>query len=359
MAGGADDTEKTEEPTQKRLEEARRRGDVPKSAEVNTWFAMIGAALVVLLFPGLLTVSLDEALRPFLAGSHAMAVEPESLRDLFSTLGAALLAALAGPFALLAACAVAANLLQHGPIFSTESLGMKVERVSPLAGARRLFSRESLLNLAKGLIKIGVVSVTLAALLWPERDRLESTVRLDLGALLPLVQEETARLLGAVVAVLAFVVGLDFIYQRRRWYERQRMSVQELKEEYRQSEGDPAIKARIRRIRLERSRRRMMADVPKASVVIVNPVHFAVALRYERGMNAPVCLAKGADDVALKIRAVAEEHAVPVVENPPLARVLHGTVGIGEEIPEEHYKAVAEIIGFVMRLSAQKRWKAT
>jgi len=147
------------------------------------------------------------------------------------------------------------------------------------------------------------------------------------------------------------VSGSDrYFYQRRSWYERQRMSVQEMKEEFKQSEGNPEIKAKIKQMRRQKASKRMMANVPKASVVITNPTHYAIALQYDRGMEAPVCLAKGVDAVALKIREVAGEHSIPIVENPPLARALHATVEIDEEIPTEHYKAVAEIIGYVMKL---------
>jgi flagellar biosynthetic protein FlhB len=162
--------------------------------------------------------------------------------------------------------------------------------------------------------------------------------------------------LGVVVAVLAVIAALDYLWQYRQWHERQKMSLRELKEEFKQTEGDPAIKAKIRQLRQTRARKRMMAQVPKASVVITNPTHFAVALQYERGMNAPVCLAKGADAIALRIRTVAEEAGVPIVENPPLARALHATVELDQEIPPEHYKAVAEVISYVMRLSGAARW---
>jgi flagellar biosynthetic protein FlhB len=158
------------------------------------------------------------------------------------------------------------------------------------------------------------------------------------------------QMLGTVVAILAVVAAADYLFQYRQWYERQKMSLPEMKEEFRQSEGDPVVKGKLRQLRQSRMRKRMMAAVPKASVVITNPTHFAVALRYERGMNAPICLAKGVDLIARKIREVAQEHDIPVVENPPLARALHGTVEIDQEIPQEHYRAVAEIIGYVMRL---------
>ena len=149
---------------------------------------------------------------------------------------------------------------------------------------------------------------------------------------------------------VAIVAAADYLFQYRQWFERQKMSVREMKEEFRQSEGDPAIKGKIRQLRIARARKRMMSAVPKASVVITNPTHFAVALQYERGMNAPVCVAKGADLIARKIREVAEAHNIPVVENPPLARALHATVELDQEIPQEHYRAVAEIISYVMRL---------
>jgi flagellar biosynthetic protein FlhB len=156
--------------------------------------------------------------------------------------------------------------------------------------------------------------------------------------------------LGAVVAMLAVVAIADYFFQYRQWFERQKMSLREMKEEFKQSEGDPHIKGRIRQLRHARMKKRMMAAVPKASVIITNPTHYAVALSYERGMPAPVCVAKGIDTIALKIREIAGQHDIPIVENVQLARALHATVEIDDEIPVEHYHAVAEIIGYVMGL---------
>jgi flagellar biosynthesis protein FlhB len=187
-------------------------------------------------------------------------------------------------------------------------------------------------------------------LLWPQRHRLAGLVTTDPALILPFIKSLTMRMLGTVVAILAVVAVADYLFQHRQWYERQKMSLREMKEEFRQTEGDPAIKGKIRQLRQARSRKRMMAQVPKASVVITNPTHYAVALQYERGMNAPICVAKGADLIARKIREIAEEHNIPIMENPPLARALHATVEIDQEIPQEHYRAVAEIIGYVMRL---------
>jgi flagellar biosynthetic protein FlhB len=169
--------------------------------------------------------------------------------------------------------------------------------------------------------------------------------------MLSITQALTVKVLGAVVAVLAVVAAADYLFQYRQWFERQKMSLRELKDEFKQTEGNPEVKAKIRQIRFNRSRKRMMAALPTASVVITNPTHYAIALRYERGMNAPICVAKGADLIARKIREVAGQHNIPIVENPPLARALHATVEIDQEVPAEHYQAVAEIIGYVMRLN--------
>ena len=172
----------------------------------------------------------------------------------------------------------------------------------------------------------------------------------DPALILPFIKSLSMQMLGTVVAILAVIAVVDYLFQHRQWYERQKMSVREKKEEFRQTEGDPMIKGKIRQLRQARARKRMMAAVPKASVIITNPTHFAVALQYQRGMNAPVGVAKGVDLIVRKIREVAEAHGIPVVENPPLARARHGTVEIDQEIPQEHYRDVAEIVGYLMRL---------
>jgi flagellar biosynthetic protein FlhB len=209
---------------------------------------------------------------------------------------------------------------------------------------------QAVANFVKGLIKIAVLGAVMTALLWPQRHRLEGLVQVDLFGTLLLTKSLALQMIGAVVAILFLVAAADFVFQYRQWFERQKMSMRELKEEFKQSEGDPMIKGKIRQLRQQRMRKRMMAAVPKASVIITNPTHYAIALQYEKGMEAPVCLAKGTDLMALKIREIATAHSVPIVENPPLARALHATVEIDEEIPTEHYKAVAEVIGYVMKL---------
>jgi flagellar biosynthetic protein FlhB len=195
----------------------------------------------------------------------------------------------------------------------------------------------------------------MTVILWPKRHQLDGLVTMDPAVVLPLVKSMSLELLGTVIAILAIVAAADYLFQYRTWYNRQKMSLREMKEEFKQTEGDPAIKAKIRQLRQQRAKKRMMAEVPKASVIITNPTHYAVALQYDKGMNAPVCLAKGIDNLALKIREVAAAHNIPIVENPPLARALHATVEMDEEIPPEHYRAVAEVIGYVMRLRGAAR----
>jgi flagellar biosynthetic protein FlhB len=351
MAGQDDDTERSEDPTQKRLDEALKRGDVVKSQEVNTWFVIAGAALLLMAFSGSMGSGLTTTMRGLVANSYAIRVDGRGFLDTMSKIGLEVLAAVALPLLLLALAAAAGSLIQHRLVWSAESLAPKLSKISPAAGLGRLFSKQALANFVKGLIKLTLIGAIMTGLLWPERKRLESLVAVDPAGILPVTQSLSLDLLGAVVAVLALIAAADYLFQYRQWFERQKMSQRELKEEFKQSEGDPAIKAKIRQIRQMRMKKRMMAAVPQASVVITNPTHFAVALQYERGMNAPLCVAKGVDSLARKIREVAEEHGIPIVENPPLARALHGTVEIDEEIPAEHYQAVAEVIGYVMRLN--------
>jgi len=350
MAEQGDDSQKTEDPTQKRLDEALKRGDVAKSQEVNTWFIIAGGTLAVASFSGGVSLNLAATLRGLLEHSYQLRVDGVGLIQLGDELGRAVVSAVAIPIVVLMLAALGGNLIQHRLVWSFESLQPKFSRVSPAAGFKRLFSMQALANLTKGLIKIIVVGAVMTVLMWPDRTKIQNLAWTDVGAVLPLTRTLAVKLLGAVVAMLAVVAAGDYLFQYRQWHERQKMSLQELKEEFKQSEGDPAIRGKIKQMRQGRMRKRMMAAVPKATVVITNPTHYAIALQYERGMEAPICVAKGVDATALKIREVAGKHSVPIVENPPLARALHATVEVDAAIPVEHYKAVAEVIGYVMRL---------
>ncbi|MBD8890401.1 flagellar biosynthesis protein FlhB [Roseibium litorale] len=350
MSDGSDDSEKTEDPTQKRLRDAHEKGDIPKSQEVSTWFTLAGSTLMVAIFLPDMAASLGGSLRGYIEHAHEIPMDGLALKALWRDTGQSVALIVSVPILVIAVMAVAGNLVQHQIVFTAEPIKPKFSKVSPLSGFKRLFSSESLVNFAKGILKIAIVGAIMTAVLLPHKNEAELMLFADVHIVLEETRDLSLQLLAAVLAVMTLVAGGDLLYQRHKWYEKQRMSLQEVKEEYKQTEGDPHIKGKIRQLRQERSRKRMMAAVPSATVVVTNPTHYAVALKYETGMGAPVCLAKGVDAVALRIREVAKENDVPVIENPPLARALYATVEIEQEIPEEHFKAVAEVIGFVFKM---------
>ncbi|MDR6662782.1 MULTISPECIES: flagellar biosynthesis protein FlhB [Tardiphaga] len=345
-----DDSEKTHDPTQKKLDDAHERGDVAKSQEVNTWFLLAGATLVLSTFNGSVGGGLQTPLKNLLQNSWMIRTDGPGLLLLAKSLCMSILSTMGMPILFLVIAALAGNLIQHRLVFSTEGLVPKFSKLSPMEGAKRVFGKQALANFLKGLFKLVLLGAVMCAVLWPERFRLDALIHIDPSAILGITTSLTLQLMGSVVAMLAFVAIADFFFQYRTWYEKLKMSLQEVKEEYKQSEGDPHIKGKIKQLRQQNMKKRMMAAVPKASVIITNPTHYAVALSYERGMTAPICVAKGVDNIALKIREVAGKHDIPIVENVPLARALYATVEIDEEIPGEHYHAVAEVIGYVMGL---------
>lgn len=350
-----DDSQRTEEPTQRRLQEAREKGQVAQSREVQNWLMILGVALVIFIFAGQALEGTARLLLPFWERPDAIPVDADSLRRTFAGLAFGLIKVGLLPLLVLIVAAVAGDLLQRGFLFTAERLKPDLDRLSPLAGAKRLFSSKAVAELAKNLVKLAVVGAVALMVLWPIGTDAARLIGLDQAALLDVLRRDSIRLLIALLAVMAIVAALDYLYQYFEYIRRLRMSKRELREELKQAEGDPLIKSRIRQIRMERARRRMMAAVPKADVVVTNPTHYAVALKYELGkMAAPILVAKGADAVALKIREVAEANRVPIVENPPLARGLYAAVDLDEEVPPEHYKAVAEVIGYVMRLKRQQ-----
>ncbi len=350
MADESDSDDKQLDPTQKRLDEALERGDVVKSQEINTWFVIAAGTLVMSTFGSSIGSGILVPMRNLLANSWMIRTDGPGLLRLAMSLEYAVVAAIGLPLLMLAAAAIAANMVQHRLVWSGEPLKPSLSKISPMSGFKRIFGKQAAVNFGKGLFKIIALGAVMTAILWPERRRLEAMVTFDPASLLTVTSSLTMQLLGAVVAMLAVVAILDYLFQYRTWYERLKMSPQEMKEEMKQSEGDPHVKGRIRQIRIARMKKRMMAAVPKASVIITNPTHYSVALQYDRGMSAPICVAKGVDHIAFKIREVAREHDVPIVENVPLARSLYATVEIDEEIPVEHYHAVAEVIGYVMGL---------
>jgi flagellar biosynthetic protein FlhB len=356
MAEDNDAASKTEEATPRRLQEAREKGEVAKSADLAQAASMAGAFGAAALLGGWLCRNMAVQLLPFIAhpdtisvhGAGGVAVTRYALMAaapaLAVVVGAALLAGVAG------------NVLQTGLLFTPAKLAPDLSKLNPLEGFQRLFGIDNLMAFLRAFLKVVLTGVVAWWVLKPHTQEIAQLATMAPGAVLP-YGAGLARDLGfAVLCLLGGGALLDFLWQRQRFAQRMRMTKEELKEDFRQSEGDPHVKARQRQIRNERARRRMIQAVPSATVVVMNPTHFAVALRYEAGETpAPECVAKGVDALALRIREVAEEAGVPVIEDPPLARALYASVEVDEIIPPEHYQAVAKIIGFVLSAAKSPR----
>jgi len=355
MAEGQDESEKTEEPTQRRLDDARKKGDVPKSQEVPGWFVLASGLVVIGLMAPSAARSLSSDLSLILANAHTISLEPAALRTQSMALGWRVIAAIGLAFAVIASAGLAGHLLQTGLMFTTEKMQPKLSKLNPIDGVKRMFGPQGVANFLKGVGKMAVVSAAVFVVIWPKREELATMPLVDLSVLLGIIRNNILLVLVAALVAYAFIAAADFIFQRQSFMKRNRMSRREIKDELKQSEGDPMVRAKLRQIRQERAQRRMMAAVPDATVVIMNPTHFAVALKYEQGETpAPLCVAKGVDQVALNIRELAEEHNVPIVEDPPLARALFASVDIDETIPAEHFQAVAKVIGYVLTLTGKR-----
>jgi flagellar biosynthetic protein FlhB len=357
MAEERDDSQRTEEPTGRRLDEARKKGDVVKSMELTSFVMLAAGTLAFATLSGTAAREFTRRFLTYLQSPAEMSLDPGAATGLLRHAVFDFFLLMAPVVTLLAVAAMGGHLIQSGFVVSAERLKPNLSKLSPLAGFKRLFGLDGLVNFVKGIAKLSLVGAASFAAAWPERARIAAALDVGPAGMMTIAFSLVIRVLIAVLIVYAVIAALDYVYQRQRFLARHRMTRQELRDELKQNEGDPQIKARIRQVRLDRSRKRMIAAVPNATVVITNPTHYAVALRYESGkMGAPVCVAKGVDHLALTIRKVAEEHDVPVVENPPLARALYASVELDAEIPEEQYKAVAQVIGYVMRLAARNKF---
>ncbi len=348
-----DESQKTEEPTEKRLREAMDKGDVPRARDVGLLSAMVAAWMIVLMAAPGAVAHLSALLLPLIENPDDFRLDGSAydvlhgLHWLIVGVGAALLPVLG----ILSAGVVVSALGQGTFLVAGDRIRPKLSHLSPSSGWKRIASRQALIEFLKSLVKLGIISAAAWHALAPYIALTEDTVGMDVAGLPVLLRDVTLRLLLAVLLATVLMAAVDVLWNRLEWRKRLRMSFQEVKDEHKQSEGDPNAKAKLKEIRRARSKHRMMASVPRATVVITNPTHFAVALEYDRGrMAAPVCLAKGADLIALRIRALAQEHGVPIVENPPLARALHATAEIDAVIPLQHYQAVAEVITYVLKL---------
>ncbi|MBO9713485.1 flagellar biosynthesis protein FlhB [Sphingomonas sp.] len=357
MAGGgdSDDESKTQDPTDKKLDDARKRGDVPMAPEMRH-AAMFVGALIVTGGLGIQAMQSILAICVRLWGSaDDFRMEPEGAQAFTTGVASAFAMALMPVLAALMGFALIGGILQGRPMVSWSRVKPKWSKLNPMSGAKRMFGKQAMVSFGQTLAKLILVGGIAAMLAWPHVAGLDRLVGADPGQ----IGAESYGIVIAMLRPIAMIAGalalFDFVWQRLSYIKRMRMSLQEVKDEMKDSEGDPKIKAKIRGLQMQRAKSRMMQKVPKASVVITNPTHYAVALQYDHGvMAAPVVVAKGVDAMALKIREIATANNVPLVENRPLARALYASAEIDRPIPVEHYAAVAEIISYVLRIAKRR-----
>jgi flagellar biosynthetic protein FlhB len=355
MAEGDEDLEKTEEPTSRKIEEAIKKGQVAFSREVTSFLLFVALAILVVWMVPLLGAKSLSFLQRFIASPHDIMINYENFDNFFYNL---FLEGIKIYFAPLLAClfvVILASMIQTGIIFSAEPLMPKLEKISLLKGFGRIFSMRSIVEFLKGFIKIIILGYATYIIFQNNENLILASAELSLKGIMAIMAKLSFKVILAACILMFLVAILDYLYQKYEFLKSLRMTKQELKEEYKQSEGSPEIKAKLKQIRQERARKRMVAAVPKADVVIRNPTHYAIALKYEfASMKAPVVLALGQDLIALNIIKIAEENKVPVITNRNLAKALYETAELDEEIPLEHYKAVAEIIAYVYKLKNVK-----
>jgi flagellar biosynthesis protein FlhB len=353
--GNEDDDDKTLDATEKKLSDAREKGDVPRSQEIKN-VAILGGGLAIVTVMGVtLTQKLIPMFTYFLGRGESIKFTPEDSAKLAWSIGGHTMLWMGPILLLMFGLALLGGLSQGRPTWSAEKLKLQWSKISPVKGLSRLFGGAGLVEFAKTLAKFTIVSIVITKIVWPEQVHLETIMSSDPKMMLVMIKDLTVRLFFAALIIVVVIWVLDYVYQYMSFMKRMRMSRQDMKEEFKQSEGDPHVKARLKSLRMEKSRKRMMAAVPTADVVITNPTHYAVALKYEHGsMNAPRVVAKGVDTIAAKIREVANANDVPLMENPPLARALYAAVEVDEDIRPEHYQAVAEIISAILKLRKTK-----
>ncbi len=343
--------DKTEEATAKRRDDARKRGQVPRSLDLSAAAVLLAAGTALYLGAGELASQLGRVMRAGLSFDVALfGDERDALNAFGDSVGNALLA-IAPVLGVTFIAALAAPILIGGWNFSAEALAFRGDRINPLSGIGRMFSLRSLVELAKAIFKFGLVATVAVLVIYVQSDSIQELSRQPLGNAI----RDSLALCGQALLIMsgciAFIAGLDVPYQLWQHNRELRMTKEEIREESKETDGSPEVKGRIRSAQAALSRRRMMSEVPKADVVITNPTHYAVALRYdEKRMRAPTVVAKGADDVAGRIRAVAADSGVPLVEAAPLARALFRSVDIGAEVPASLYVAVAQILTYVFQL---------
>ena len=355
----AEDTgqERTEQPTPRRIQQAREKGQVPTSRELNTMIMMlIAGTSVMFIGPGIVDDFLD-MFRRYLNISRENIFDTTAMPVMLETAIIDALITLAPFFTLMVLAAVAGPLMMGGVTFSAQALSFKWDKLNPITGLGRVFSKKGLVELVKALVKFLIIGTTAVLFLYTQMD-----VYLGLGSE-PLVQAlpHMANLLIwsflAIASVLVFIALIDVPFQVWDYTQQLKMTFQEIRDENKDTEGNPDVRSRVKQVQREMAQRRMMAEVPKADVIITNPEHYSVAIKYDQAtMAAPVVVAKGVDIMAMQIRTIAREHEIPILQAPPLARALHHTTEIDAEIPAALYLAVAQVLAYIFKLRTDPRW---
>lgn len=343
--------ERTEAATPKKREEARRKGQIARSGEFSAAAVLLGSILFFNFMGLKMAEQVGEFMRRIFTDAGTMQINQESIRSFWlwgiSRMGIILLPIMA----VSVAAAAASNIMQVGFVFTTEPLMFKPERLDPTRGLSKVFSRQSMMEFAKSIMKLSVIGFIAFITIKGEFKGLFYLYDMEIMGIASFVARVTLKIFMRAALGIFVIAAVDYAFQRWQYERDLRMTKQEVKDEFRQREGDPLIKSRIRSIQMKIARQRMMTAVPKADVVVTNPTHVAIALQYQHGlMDAPKVVAKGAGHIALKIIAVAREHHVPIVEDKLLARSLYSTVEVGRLIPVQLYRAVAEILAYVYQL---------
>ena len=356
MAENEDGMEKTESATPKRLEEARKRGEIPRSRDLSAAAVLMIGGVSLSFLGEKIAGDMFGMMRSALSFSRDQALDTTHLLPALSSAAFDALLTCLPIYGLVMLAALLAPLMLGGWAFSNEALVPKFSRMNPIEGIKRMFSARSIVELLKALGKFGIVAIIAVVVL-----RKDMPLLLGLGSEPPAIAiahaiQLSGRGLISVAAGLLLIAAVDVPYQLWQYANQLKMTREEVRQEMKEMEGSPEVKGRIRQVQQEMARARMMQDVPKADVVVTNPTHFAVALKYdEQKMRAPVVVAKGADVIAARIREVAGENAVPIFEAPPLARVLYRSVEIGHEVPATLYVAVAQVLSYVFALKAARK----
>ncbi|MGE4563162.1 MAG: flagellar biosynthesis protein FlhB [Rhodospirillales bacterium] len=345
-----DDATKTEDPSDKKLTDAKKKGQVAQSQEVKHWAILLGSGALLLIAGPWIADNVRRTVLPFVESPHAIDTDFENLRLVMANTLSEIALILSPVFVVLMILAIMSGIVQFGIVFSSSKIKPDLGKLSLIKGVKRIISSKAIMEFLKGILKIIAVGVISFSLAIPMLQDIELMPQTDLIFIVDRIHTISVLLVYATVAAMTVIAAADFAFQKYTFRKEMRMSKQEVKDEHKQQEGDPQIKARIRKLRMERAQQRMMAAVPEADVVVTNPTHYSVALSYKmEEMPAPKVVAKGVDHLAFRIREVATANDVPLVENPPLARALYASVEIDEEIPPQHFKAVAEVIGYIMR----------